>query len=277
MYTTIIDRNCVYAHLEDPAWVFVDCRFDLARPEAGTDEYLAEHLPRAVYAHLDKDLSGPPITNRGRHPLPLPEVLRTTFSSFGIDSGKQVVLYDGAGGSICARLWWLLNYMGHETVAVLDGGWPAWKAADLPTASGNHRNPPTNFIGAPHPSWIVHCDEVQNVRSLFDARDPARYRGEVEPIDPVAGHIPGAANAFWKDNLDTHGEFVQPAGLRQRYEALLAGTPADEAVFYCGSGVTACNDLLAVRHAGLPMPRLYAGSWSEWCGDPTRPIATGPE
>jgi thiosulfate/3-mercaptopyruvate sulfurtransferase len=232
-------------------------------------------LPGAVYAHLDKHLSGPPITNRGRHPLPTPEALCGIFGELGIETGKQVVVYDSAAGSIGARLWWLLNYMGHEAVAVLDGGWTKWVAEGRPVTSGNTTIAPARFAGTARSEWVAAIDDVAGARILVDARDPARFRGEIEPIDPVPGHIPGAINHFWKNNLAEDGDFAAPTVIRERLSQALRAVPPETAVFYCGSGVTACHNLLAARHAGLPMPRLYAGSWSEWCKDPDRPVATG--
>jgi thiosulfate/3-mercaptopyruvate sulfurtransferase len=260
----------------DPAWVVVDCRFDLADPEAGGRAYRHRHIAGAAYAHLDRDLCGAPVITRGRHPLPTAEALQATLGRLGIDDSRQVVAYDDTGGAMAARLWWLLRYMGHGAVALLDGGWDAWEAAGLPTATGEERTAARVFLGAPRTEWLVRIDHVSDAPLLIDSRDPARYRGDVEPLDPVAGHIPGAVNYCWKENLDGQGRFLGPATLRARIDRLLAGTPSREAVFYCGSGVTACHNLVAVVHAGLPAARLYAGSWSEWCTDPGRPVARGP-
>ncbi len=277
MYTSIVTAETLSRHLDDPAWVVVDCRFDLAHPEAGEEAYRQAHIAGAGYAHLDRDLSGPPITNKGRHPLPTVEVLRTTLGALGIDATRQVVAYDDAGGAMAARLWWLLRYLGHEPVALLDGGWSAWETAGYPVRSGAERPAARVFRGMPHNEWLVRIEEVPAQPLLIDSRDPARYRGEIEPLDPVAGHIPGALNHCWKENLDARGRFLAPAVLRARIEKLLGTTPSRDAVFYCGSGVTACHNLLAVVHAGLPDARLYAGSWSEWCTDPVRPVARGSE
>jgi thiosulfate/3-mercaptopyruvate sulfurtransferase len=273
MHQTLIDRDVLKQRIGDPGWVIVDCRFDLADPNRGEREYLEGHIPGAVYAHLDRDLSGPPVICGGRHPLPAPDALNQLFSRLGIDGGKQVVAYDNAGGSLAAaRLWWLLRYMGHEAVVVLDGGWGAWREG---VKSGEETNSPAAFRGQPNDSWIVKADAVSKVQLLIDSRDPARYRGEVEPIDPKAGHIPCAVNHFWKLNLGADGRFLSPAQLRENFRGVFRNMKPDDAVFYCGSGVTACHNLLAVAHAGFSMPRLYAGSWSEWCSDPSRPVATG--
>ncbi|MCI0397067.1 MAG: sulfurtransferase [Chloroflexi bacterium] len=271
-YTTLLTPKTVYQHLDDPTWVIVDCRFNLADTEAGRRAYEQGHVPGAVYAHVDRDLSGPPVTDRGRHPLPTPEALRATFSRLGIDRSKQVVAYDEHNGSYAARLWWLLGYMGHQAAAVLDGGWRAWLAAGYPTAVGVETNSPARFQGEPRRDRVVFLDEVPLVPLLVDSRDPARYRGEVEPIDPAAGHIPGAINHPFGRNVDAQGRFLPAEELRRQFDELLGETPAGEAVFYCGSGVTACQNLLALAQAGLGAGRLYAGSWSEWCADPERPI-----
>jgi len=275
MYETLVDTATLNAHLDDPAWRIVDCRFDLGQPGAGREAWLREHIPGAVYAHLEEDLSGPPLTDHGRHPLPGTEALVRTFSRLGIGPATQVIAYDAAGGSMAARLWWLLRYMGHERVAVLDAGWPAWVAAGLPRDRGEQHCQAAAFHGHPRHDRLVRLDEVTQAALLIDSRAPARYRGEVEPIDPVAGHIPGAVNHDWQDNLDAEGRFLSPGALRRALLETLAGTPMETAVFYCGSGVTACHNVLAAAHAGLPEPRLYAGSWSEWCADPERPVATG--
>jgi thiosulfate/3-mercaptopyruvate sulfurtransferase len=274
---TLIDAPSLHARLNDPALVIVDTRFNLFNVDEGRAAYASAHIPGAVYAHLDDDLSGPPLTDCGRHPLPSPEALEALFSRFGIDSASRVVAYDQRDGVTAARLWWMLRYMGHEAVAVLDGGWKAWTAAGYPSVGGEERRAPAEFHGTPRREWLVTVDQIPAAGLLVDARDPRRYRGEQEPLDPVAGHIPGAVNRFHGENLDAEGRFRPPEELASGISALLAGTPVDQAVFYCGSGVTACHDLLAARHAGLGDGRLYAGSWSEWCSDPQRPVATGAE
>lgn len=277
MYDTIIDCASLRRHLGDPAWAVVDCRYELGRPRAGELAYRQAHVPGARYAHLERDLSGPPLTDHGRHPLPSPAALTDLFGRLGVGPGVQVVVYDASGGTMAARLWWLLRYMAHAAAAVLDGGWPAWLEAGGPVEAGSVTPASSTFTGAPQPGWLVTVDQVAAAPLLVDARDPARYRGEHEPLDPVAGHIPGARNRYCGENLDERGRLRPPAALREAFAALLGGTPADAAVFYCGSGVTACHDLLALAHAGLGAARLYAGSWSEWCRDPARPVAIGPE
>lgn len=276
MLTTLIDCRELQRNLDNPHWVVVDARYDLADKTAGRREYLAGHIPGAVYADLETDLSAP-AGPAGRHPLPEPASMRAVFSSLGIAPGRQVVVYDDAFGSLAARLWWMLRYLGHESVAVLDGGWREWLRQDLARESGKRHNTPATFRGEPRGEWLLTVDAVPGAARLIDSRAPGRYRGENESIDPVAGHIPGAVNYHWQRNLDENGHFRPVPELRHDLLEIFAGVPAQAAAFYCGSGVTACHNLLAAAHAGLPAPRLYAGSWSEWCRDPLRGIATGTE
>ncbi|MDX1686580.1 MAG: sulfurtransferase [Candidatus Promineifilaceae bacterium] len=276
-FTTLISPETLAQHLDDPTWVVVDCRFSLADTEAGRRAYRQAHIPGAVYAHLDEDLSGPPVTDHGRHPLPAPEALQALFGRLGIDEGTQVVAYDDVGSIVAARLWWMLRYMGHEAAAVLDGGWTAWEEAGHPTAAGMEKNEPVSFDGAPRREWLVVAEEVAEKEAsgqLIDARTPERFRGEEEPLDPVAGRIPGAVNYPYGRNLDEDGRFLPAEDLRQQVEAVLKGSDPEAAVHYCGSGVSACQNLLAQAHVGLPPGRLYAGSWSDWITDPERPVAT---
>lgn len=275
MYSSLITAAALAQHYTDSGWVVVDCRFDLFAKDAGREAYRHAHIPGAVYAHLDADLCGPPTTDHGRHPLPPPARLAASFSRLGIGSQRQVVAYDGSGGWLAARLWWLLRYMGHTAVAVLDGGWSAWLAAGLPQAAGEEPPTPARFSGQAQRDRLVVLAEVSAQTGLVDAREPARFRGEHEPIDKRAGHIPQARNHCWKLNLDGDGTFLQPAQLRKAFLASLGTLPDARTVHYCGSGVSACHNILAQVHAGLPEPRLYCGSWSEWCADPARPVATG--
>lgn len=276
MYQTLIDSQTLYASRHEPGWVIVDCRFDLADGSAGYRAYQAGHIPGAVYAHLDDDLSSPAGPFSGRHPLPAPAELIALFSRLGIGAETQVVAYDDMGGAIASRLWWMLRYMGHAAAAVLDGGWPAWQKAGYPTASGIETNEPDFFRGSPRADWVVISDEVEDAELLVDSRAPERFRGEMETLDPVAGHIPGAINYHYQQNWAADGRHLSPEQLKARLEGMLGETPPAETVFYCGSGVSACANLLALRHAGLGDGRLYVGSWSEWCRDPDRPVATGP-
>ncbi len=261
--------------------VIVDCRFDLGDPVAGRLAYEAAHIPGAVYADLDRDLAGPIGPQTGRHPLPDPDILATTFGGLGIGRGTSVVVYDAANGGIAARCWWLLRWLGHEDVRLLDGGFSAWQAAGLPVKSGVERHPVRSFVPEPRKDWILTTAELAarvdsgDVGDLFDARDRARYRGENEPIDPVAGHIPGARNLPFTDFLRPDGRWCGAEIRRELWnQALPDGARAGFAVM-CGSGVTACHLALSALEAGLPAPRLYVGSWSEWIRDPERPVALG--
>ncbi len=270
MFTTLIDASSLSRYVADPDWVIVDCRFSLADTELGRRAYTAGHIPGAVYAHLDEVLSNPPTTDNGRHPLPPPEILAERFSRLGIGSGKQAAVYDDKNGMIAARLWWLLRYMGHTAVAVLDGGWAAWQSAGFPERAGTEQNEPAQFTGSPRREWLALADEVVAAPLLIDSRAPERYRGEVEPLDAAAGHIPGAVNYFYQQNWSENGRYLSADQIRQQLAALLGDTPPSAAIFYCGSGVSACVNLLALAHAGLGSGRLYAGSWSDWITDPAR-------
>ncbi len=281
MYTTLVSTETLTAHLTDPQWLVVDCRYSLVDHAKGEQDYLAGHIAGAVYAHLGRHLSGPPVPSKtGRHPLPSVTEAAATFGALGIGAGTQVVAYDDVGGMVAGRLWWMLRWLGHDSVALLDGDWRAWQREGRPTAAGFERRPPSLFNPAPRPERLVTIAALEAELAapdllLFDARGADRFRGENETIDPRAGHIPGACSAPYGANLDAGGYWRPVDELRARFEPLLAGRPAGEAIFYCGSGVSAAHDLLALAHAGLGDARLYAGSWSEWITDPARPIATG--
>ncbi len=257
--------------------VLLDCSFDLADTAAGGRAYAAGHLPGAHYAHLDADLSGAKTGRNGRHPLPDRAAFATTAGRWGIAPGVQVVTYDAQGAPYAARAWWLLRWLGHEAVAVLDGGLAAWQAAGGALSTGAASTAPQPPYPAAAPAMptieattlLAQLADVQ----VLDARNAERFRGEVEPLDAVAGHIPGATLRFFKDNLGADGRFKPAATLRAEFEAL--GLPARPVVQQCGSGVTACHNLLAMAHAGLGISTLYPGSWSEWCSDPQRPVARG--
>jgi thiosulfate/3-mercaptopyruvate sulfurtransferase len=273
-FTTLISIDQLAV---DTKCVIVDCRFDLGNPDWGREAYAAGHIPRAVYAHLDADLSGVKTGANGRHPLPSPEAVRATFSRLGIGSGVQVVAYDEGSGMYASRLWWLLRWMGHNAVAVLDGGFAKWTSENRPTTSGDEHNAPREFVGEPRNDMTVDAETVARLGAdprwtIVDARAPERYRGEVEPLDRVAGHIPSAVNHFFKKNLDERGEFRSPDELRRMFDEVTGAVPPDQVVCYCGSGVTACHNLLALEHAGLPGSKLYPGSWSEWSSDESRPV-----
>jgi thiosulfate/3-mercaptopyruvate sulfurtransferase len=280
-FTTIVSTETLHRHLDNPAWVVADCRSRLDDPKAGRQLYLEAHIPGAIYADLNRDLAGPPGGDAGRHPLPDLDVFRARLGNWGIGEGVQVVCYDDAGGAYAARLWWMLRYLGHDSVAVLDGGWPAWLAHGYPTASGEEITSPVTFVGDPHPAMIASLEEVAALSEggglLVDSRDPARYRGEVEPIDRVAGHIPGAWNRPFARNLAPDGTLRPAPKLAEEWKAVLGQEDATEAVVYCGSGVTACHNLLSLEVAGLPGARLFVPSWSGWSANVERPIATGEE
>jgi thiosulfate/3-mercaptopyruvate sulfurtransferase len=280
-YTALIPVEELAPHLGDPDWAVVDCRYQLADPGFGRRAYAESHIPGAVFADILDDLSGAVVPGKtGRHPLPDMATLAAALSAWGIDRAVQVVAYDDRGGAMAARLWWLLRWLGHDAVAVLDGGWPAWLEAGLPVRSGREAREPRLFVPAPRPDLLADTGVVARVREdpawrVLDARAAERFRGENETIDPVAGRIPGAISAPYADNLAPDGRLRSATELRERYHQLLGNVPAKQAVCYCGSGVTAAHDLLAIAHAGLGEARLYAGSWSEWITDPTRPVATG--
>lgn len=260
--------------------VLIDCRFDLAHPDAGREAYRAGHLPGAVYAHLDEDLSGPVGSLTGRHPLPEPDKFAARCGgAWGIGPGVQVVAYDDAGGAYAARLWWLLRWCGHEEVAVLDGGIQAWVNAGYDLEKQSTVPIPRFFEASPTPGMVVDARLLQTALAdqsccLIDVRAFARFKGEMEPIDPVAGHIPGAVNLPFTHLLDERGRFLPREQLRAQLLEILDGVEAPDVITMCGSGVTACHLLLAMTHVGLPGGRLYPGSWSEWIRDPSRPVAT---
>lgn len=281
-FTTLISTAALANHRQEAQWVVVDCRFKLDDVSWGAREYKSRHIPGAAYADLDRDLSAPKTGTNGRHPLPDAGTLAATFGRFGIDSGVQVVAYDQDNGMYASRLWWMLRYMGHDAVAVLDGGFAKWIAEERETRGGDESRPATTFSGKPRPEMLVDAATVASLAGpagprpkLLDARAPQRFRGEIEPLDRVAGHIPGAANYFFQQNLDERGIFRTPEALREQLAAAIGATPPSDIVCYCGSGVTACHNLLALEHAGLKGAKLYAGSWSEWASDPSRPVEKG--
>lgn len=279
-FATLIGVDDLAEHLNDANWRIFDCTFDLTRPEAGERVYESGHLPNALYAHLERDLSGP-ISGKGcRHPLPDIERFAQWLGSMGVGNETQVIAYDNAGGATAVRLWWLLRWLGHENVALLDGGSPYWREAgyamttDVPPVTAAH------FVAQRREGEVLDAEAVKSQSSqdgalLVDARSPERYRGESEPFDPVAGRIPGARSRFFQDNLRADGTFKPAPLLLDEFTAILGKRAANEVVHYCGSGVTACHNLFAMERAGLAGSRIYAGSWSDWCSDPSRPVATG--
>jgi thiosulfate/3-mercaptopyruvate sulfurtransferase len=278
-FRTLIQVAELEQHLGDPGFVIFDCRHDLMKPDAGAQAYAQSHIPGARFAHSDKDLSGPKTGKTGRHPLPEPARFMTWLGANGVDAGKQVIAYDHAGGASATRLWWMLRWLGHENAAVLDGGWEAWVKAGTPVTADAAPVAATTFTGRPR-DVSVNVDYVLSHLNapgmvVVDARAPERYRGETEPIDPVAGHIPGALNRLYKANLGDDGRFKSAQQLRAAFQALLQDRAPEQVVHQCGSGVSACHNILAMEIAGLPGSRLYPGSWSEWCADPARPVARG--
>lgn len=279
----LITAHELLARRGTPAWpVLLDCGFDLIDTGAGEKAHADAHLPGALYAHLERDLSGPKSSrgsiDGGRHPLPTREAFAAALARWGIGPDTPVVAYDAQGGPYAARAWWLLRWMGHRDVAVLDGGIAAWRGAGGLVESGTVQAHPAP---APYPQRppampAVPAEQILGAASprvVIDARAPERFRGEVEPLDAQAGHIPGARNRFFKDNLGPDGRFLPVAELHRRFDGF--GVPASQVVHQCGSGVTACHNLLAMEAAGLPGSALYPGSWSEWSADAARPIAQG--
>ena len=279
-YTTLISIADLASHLNDADWVICDCRHDLADTESGRRACAESHIPGARFVHLDEDLSAPKTGKNGRHPLPDPDKFVKRLGALGISGASQVVAYDASGGPYAARLWWMLRWLGHDAAAVLDGGWNAWLKAGNPVTAKSPAMQAAHFV--PHPR-VDRARDANAIAAgagkpgllLLDARAANRYRGESETLDPVAGHIPGAANRFFQLNLDAGGIFKPSSALRQEFEAVIGGKAPSDVVHYCGSGVTACHNLLAMEVAGLSGSRLYPGSWSEWCSDPARPVATG--
>ena len=283
MYTTLIEPAALAAHLNDPSWVVVDCRHDLMNLAAGRDAYTDGHIPGAVFADMETGLSGEKRGAdgqfRGRHPLPERDAFIELLRTWGVNANSQVVAYDAHGGMFASRLWWMLRWVGHAAVAVLDGGLPAWQAAGQPLTADTPA-PRARGTIALRDSLVTTVDVGQvlhNVehggRTIVDARAADRFRGENETIDPVGGHIPGAKNRFFKDNLQPDGRLKAPEQLKAELGAAV-GDPKN-VISQCGSGVTACHNLLALEVAGMPGASLYPGSWSEWCADPNRPVATG--
>lgn len=278
-FCTLVSVADLAAHVDDPRWKIFDCRHDLADPEFGERAYREQHLPNAQFLHLDRDLSGPPTGRNGRHPLPDPAVLAAKLAQCGVANDTQVVGYDDGAGTYAARLWWLLRWLGHDGIAVLDGGLSAWRSAGLPLTHAVPAASPARFEWrlreSPVDTASIEARLGQPDVLLLDARAADRFRGENETLDPVAGHIPGALNRPFRNNLAPDGRFKPAARLRQEFEELLNNRPAEQVIAYCGSGVTACHTLFALEIAGLRGARLYAGSWSEWCSDRGRPVATG--
>lgn len=276
-YTTLISVADLAKCLEDPEVVIFDCRHELTNPDFGPRAYAESHIPGARFANVDRNLSGPLTGKNGRHPLPDPDVFMEWLGRVGVSNASQVVGYDQAGGAYGARLWWLLRWLGHSRVAVLDGGWQAWNAAGRPVTKEVPAPKRAPFSGKADNSRVDAQYVLQRLNSpemvLIDARANDRYHGQNETIDPVAGHIPGALNRFFKDNLNAQGQFKSSEELRAAFKSLIGDMPAGKVISQCGSGITACHNLLAMEVAGIKGARLYPGSWSEWIADPARPVA----
>jgi thiosulfate/3-mercaptopyruvate sulfurtransferase len=279
-FHTLVDATALASQLGRDDLALFDCRFDLGNVHWGEAEFASAHLPGAHYLHLDRDLAGKTTASSGRHPLPDPDALARRLGALGVDANCQIVAYDQGNGAHAARLWWLARWIGAERVAVLDGGFAAWRAAGLPLERAPRTPVPRTFAARVRPGAWATTDEVDSLRIrpgtlLVDARGAERFAGRNETIDPVAGHVPGARNHPFLGNLGTDGRFLSADELRRRWTTLLGALPPAAVIAMCGSGVTACHNLLALEHAGLGGARLYAGSWSEWIRDPSRPIATG--
>jgi thiosulfate/3-mercaptopyruvate sulfurtransferase len=278
----VVGPDELAAHSGDPSWRIFDCRHDLRQTDYGEKAYAKGHIPGALFLHLDRDMSGQTTGSNGRHPLPNPADFAAKMRACGVGADTRVVAYDNEGGIFASRLWWMLRWLGHDRVAVLDGGLAGWKRRRLPLEETAPVYPVGDFVAQPR-GGLVDADYVlAHLQAadmlLVDARSPERFQGEDETLDPVGGHIPGAVNRFYFDNLDDAGCFFKPIEeLRAEFEELLAGRDPASVVQQCGSGVTACHNLLAMEIAGLHGSRLYPGSWSEWCADPSRPMVTGEE
>jgi len=275
-YSTIVSCEMLAEHLNDPDWSVFDCRHQLSDVGYGEMAYAEGHVPGAFFMHLDRDLSSPMNGLNGRHPLPDPQLLAKKLGAAGVSRQTQVVVYDDAGGMVAGRLWWLLRWLGHDRVALLDGGINQWVKEGRPLSVEQPKSAPVVFEIAQR-DWVATSDEVLvNIDAkefcVVDARAPDRFRGENETLDPVGGHIPGARNRFFRDNLDANGLFRPAADLSREFLSLFDGVAPEKTVMQCGSGVSACHNLLAMEIAGLRGARLYAGSWSEWCSDPARPV-----
>jgi len=266
-------------HLDDPNWVVIDTRHDLMDPTKGRKAYDAGHIPGAYFMHTDEDLSAPKTGKNGRHPMADVDEFARKVNERGVAPGVQVVVYDDLSGNFASRLWWMLRWLGHDKVALLDGGWPKWVNEGRPVTKDVPAARKGSFIPKPHLGDLVDTPFVDRFKespsiTLLDARAPNRFKGIEEQIDPVAGHIPGAVNRFWQKNLNPDGTFKAPQQLRAEYDELLGASDPSQVVHMCGSGVTACHNVFAMELAGLPPGKLYAGSWSEWVADPARAVAT---
>jgi thiosulfate/3-mercaptopyruvate sulfurtransferase len=279
MHTTFISTDLLAEHLADSSWLIADCRYNLNDATWGRMQYQAAHIPSAVFVDVAHDLAGQRSGTNGRHPLPTLEAMSATFGRLGISDDTQVIAYDQEAGAFASRLWWMLRYLGHDAVAVLDGGFAKWTHEERPVGGGIERRQPAHFTARPRQHMRVTVDDTLAHLGdpsvlLIDARSPERYAGKPDPLDNVYGHIPGARNRYYRHNVTEAGTMRSAGELRADFENVLAGARSDQVVMYCGSGITACHNLLAMEHVGLHGARLFAGSWSEWESDPNRPIET---
>ena len=280
MEKILVTTDELARHLEDPEWVVIDTRHELTDPRAGPSRYAEGHIPGAYFMHVDDDLAGPKSGTNGRHPLPDLDVFAAKVNACGVTPRTQVVVYDDLAGNFAVRLWWMLRWLGHEKAALLDGGWPLWANEGRPVTK--EVPPPRKgaFVPRPHLGetvdvhFMARFHESPSIK-ILDARAAERFTGKQEMIDPVAGHVPGAVNRFWKENLEADGTFKPATELRREYDRVLSGMEPGQVVHMCGSGVTACHNLFAMELAGLRGSKLYPGSWSEWCADKSLPIGTG--
>ena len=278
MNPLLVSPGELASHLADPRWVVFDTRHDLMNPAKGPQLYAEGHIPGAYFLHIDEDLAGPKSGRNGRHPLPDVQEFAKRLNQRGVTPDSQVVIYDDIGGNYAARLWWMLRWLGHEKAALLDGGFPAWQKEGRPVTTDVPPPRAGSFVPRPHLGATVDVHFMEKLHTdpsikVIDGRAAERFQGLKEPIDPVAGHVPGAINRFWQQNLNPDGRFKAPKQLRDEFEELL-GMDTGRTVHMCGSGVTACHNAFAMELAGLPAGRLYPGSWSEWVSDPARPVAT---
>lgn len=279
-YTTLVSTKDLAENLENPEWIIFDCRFTLTDPAAGKLKFNEGHIPGAIYVHLDDDLAAPVTSSSGRHPLPDVNVLAAKLGKWGVDKNKQVVVYDDTFGAMACRMWWLLRWLGHDNVALLDGVFPKWQKEKRPTNTKPAKLRSTKFTPMVRHELVVDADYVQQHISkddslLIDARPDVRFTGDVEPIDKVAGHVPGATNRPFDDNLNLGGDFLPVDELKEEFSDLLMGKDPSQVINMCGSGVTACHNILAMECLGFKNTRLYAGSWSDWITDDSRAVATG--
>ena len=280
MHTTLVSTDVLAEQLGDSTWLIADCRYNLNEESWGRVEYEAAHVPGAVFVDVAHDLAGPRTGTNGRHPLPTIDDMAATFGRLGIADDIQVVAYDQDAGAYASRLWWMLRYLGHDAVAVLDGGFAKWTREARPVRGGIQTRTLARFTPRPRKEMRVTVDETLTHLGdpsvlLIDARSPDRYAGRPDPLDTIYGHIPGARNRYYRNNVSDPGTLRSGQELKADFEQVLAGIPANQVVMYCGSGITACHNLLAMEHAGLAGARLFAGSWSEWESDPNRPIERG--